>query len=142
MASYLALNKNGEEILILGKLKDEMEQVMNTKNKHKATIGFQSHLTSMANNQTNTSDLSMTSMYMDPNTKTYNTVLVKKIKTFDSLVNSLKNASLVYNNILTLFNYLGVDMSKNLAFRRWSEATEWQKRCRIQRRYPDTCSST
>ena len=118
MGSYLSLNKNGEEILIPGKLKEEMEQVMNTKNKHDVTIGFQTHYTATAVDLTNLSKLSMTSMYINPNAETYNNVRVEKIKTFDFLDNSLKNASLVYDNILTFFNYLSVDMSKNLAFRK------------------------
>ena len=38
--SYTATDKNGDKILILGKFTDKFEQVLNTKGKHEATIGF------------------------------------------------------------------------------------------------------
>lgn len=91
---------------------------MNTKNEHKETIGFQSHFTSIANDLTNSSNLGLTSMYMDTNAKTCNTIWVEKLKTFDFLGDSLNSTSLVYNTVLTLFNYLGADMSKNFIYRK------------------------
>ena len=104
MGSSLALNKNKDEVLILDKLTNEMNQVWNTKNKHKATIGFQSHLTATANNLKNSPNLGLTSMYMDANTKTYNIVRVEKLKTFNFLNTSLNSAYLVYDTVITLFN--------------------------------------
>ena len=91
---------------------------MNTKNKHEATIGFQSALISKANDLTNSLDFGLTSLYMDQNAKTYNVPWVEKIKTFGFLDNSLNNSSQVYDTLITNFNYLDVDMSKNFLWKK------------------------
>jgi len=72
--SYSSLNEEGIEVLVLGKFQENFEQVLNTKNKHKATVAFQSHYAATATNLANSSDLNLTSMHMDWNTETYNSV--------------------------------------------------------------------
>ena len=118
LGSYLAFNKNKEEILILAKFSNKFDQIINTKNKHEATIGMQSHVTSTANDLTNSPDLGLTSLYMDANAKTYNVPWVEKIKTFDFLDDSLNNSSQIYNTVIFLFNYLDVDISKNFLYKK------------------------
>ena len=55
---------------------------------------------------------------MDVEPETYNTIRVKKIKTFHFLDDSLNNTSLNYNKFLSVFNYLVVDTSTNLSFQK------------------------
>ena len=114
--SYTATDKNGDEILILAKFKDKFEQILNTKGKHEATIGMQTHVTATSVYLSNLDKPSMTSMYMDVDPEVYNTVRVKKLKTFHMIDDSLQNITLNYNPFLTFFNYLRVDVSTNIAF--------------------------
>ena len=80
--SYSKPNKHGEEILVPGEFTDEWNQVMNTKNKHEATVAIQSICTSTSNDLTNSPDLGLTSMYMKPNAETYNIPPCEKLKNF------------------------------------------------------------
>ena len=92
LGSYSIPNKNQVETLIPGKFTNKFDQIMNTKNKYEATIGFQSALTSTANDLTNSLDLGLTCLYMDPNAKTYNVPRVEKLKTFGFINNGLNQS--------------------------------------------------
>ena len=120
--SYTATNENGDKILILGKFKDKFEQILNTKGKHKATIGMQTHTNATSVHLNNLDKPSMISMYMDVDPKVYNTVQVEKLKTFHLIGNSLQNTTLNYNAVITVFNYLRVDVSTNIAFRKMARS--------------------
>ena len=79
LGSYSSLNEEGIEVLVLGEFKEEFEQVLNTKNKHEATVAYQLHHTATAIDLSNSSDLNLTSMYMDSNAETYNSVRVEML---------------------------------------------------------------
>ena len=114
--SYTATDKNGDKIIVPGEFTDKFEQILNTKGKHDATIGMQTHLTAKSVHLNNLDDPSMVSLYMDVEPETYNTVRVEKLKAFCFLDNNLNNTSLNYNKVISVFNYLPVDTATNLAF--------------------------
>ena len=115
-SSYSATDENGDKVLVPGKFKEEFEQVLNTKGKHKAPIGMQTQATASYALLSNLDKPSMISMYMDMNSETYNTVRVEKIKTFCFLDDSLQNTTSNYDSFITVFNYLRVELATNLAF--------------------------
>ena len=121
-SSYTATDKNGDKILIVSKFADEFEQVLNTKGKHEAIIGFQTHLTAKSVHLNNLDDPSMISLYMDVEPETYNTVRVEKLKTFHFLDDNLNNTILNYDEFISVFNYLRVDVYTNLAFEKMAQS--------------------
>ena len=74
-------------------------------------------------------------MYMDTNSKIYNVQRVKKIKTFGYTDDNLNQMSQVYNTVLTVFNYLSVDQSKNFLWKKMVQS-DWLWKARWIGRQP------
>ena len=143
LGSYQTINDDGTAVLVPGEFTEEFLEILNTKNNQEAADAFQTHHTATTINLSNSSTLRLASMYMDSAAGTYNGPRMVMLKRFNFLNDNLNNVSLTYDTMITLFNYLRVNLDTNQSYKKMCRSERVAKADKefeddVQKRAPAT----